>query len=67
MAMALNLKAARFNAELTLTQVSEKTGIHENTLSSYEAYRTKPSIDKAIKIAEAYGCRLDDIKWSAEE
>ena len=64
--MALNLKAARINANLTQSQVCEITGISENTLRNYEAYITKPTIDNAIKLANAYGCELDDIKWSKE-
>lgn len=65
--MALNLKAARINAGLSIAQACAKTGVSENTLLNYEAYRTKPVIDTAIKLAKAYGVELDDIKWSAEE
>lgn len=65
--MAITLKSARVNANLTQAQVSEATGIAENTLTNYELYRTKPSIERAIMLAKLYGCELDDIKWSNEE
>ena len=65
--MAMTLKAARINANLTQAQVREATGIHENSLSKYESYEAKVSIKRAIQLAKLYGCTLDDIKWTNEE
>ena len=67
MVMAMNLAAARVNANLTRSQVCEALEIGENTLANYELYKTKPNIDRAIQLANLYGCELDDIKWSNEE
>ena len=65
--MAMNLAAARVNANLSRSQVCEALGINENTLANYELYKTKPDIDRAIQIAELYGCELNDIKWTDEK
>ena len=65
--MAISLAAARVNAKLTKKQVCDMLEIHANTLDNYESYKTKPDIERAIKLAELYGCGLDDIKWSEEE
>lgn len=65
--MAMNLSAARVNANLSRSQVCEALGINENTLANYESYTTKPNIERAIQIANLYGCELDDIKWISGE
>lgn len=64
--MAVHLNAARINARLTQNEVVKellKRGykISKNTLSSYEAYKTKPSIDVAKALAEIYGMSVDNI------
>ena len=67
MAKRMNLTAARNNANLSRSQVCEALGIGENTIANYELYKTKPTIERAIQLANLYGCELDDIKWSEEE
>ena len=64
--MAISLKAARINAELTLDDVYKATGIHPNSLSKYESYESKVDINRAIVLCDLYGCAVDDIKWSKE-
>lgn len=69
--MAIHLKAARINAELTQHEVVKELRrkgykISKNTLSSYEAYRTKPDIDVAKALAELYGMSVDNIIFFPE-
>lgn len=59
--MAMTLKAARVNAELTQREAAKALGISKNTLSNYEQYRTIPDIEKSKKIAALYGCSVNDI------
>lgn len=59
--MAITLKAARVNAGLTLNKSAEALGIHKNTLSSYENYKTKPDIELSKRMATLYGCTVDDL------
>jgi len=59
--MAIHLKAARVNVDLTVVEAAQKLGISKNTLINYEKYRTKPSIEMSQKIAELYNTTIDDI------
>jgi DNA-binding XRE family transcriptional regulator len=65
--MAIQLKAARVNANLTQEAVSKALGVSKNSIVNYESYKSKPSIDLAKKFAELYGMKVDDIIWSLEE
>lgn len=62
--MAISLKAARINADMTQAQAARALGISKQTLASYEAYRTFPAIERGKKIALLYGLTTDDIKWA---
>ncbi len=64
--MAISLKAARVNAELTLVKAAEELGISKNTLMNYEKYKTQPGIEMAKKIAVLYGTTVDEIIFFAE-
>lgn len=59
--MAVTLKAARVNAELTQREAAEKLGISKQTLANYEMYRTKPDIEMADKMVALYGLPVDAI------
>lgn len=70
--MAIHLDAARRNARLTQMEVVaelRKRGykISKNTLSSYEAYKTKPNIDVAKALADIYGMSVDNIIFFPED
>lgn len=59
--MKIKLKALRVNAELNQAQAAEKLGITKRTLQKWEAYETSPTAVQLSRIAELYGCTLDDI------
>ena len=59
--MAITLRAARVNANLTQKEAAELLNISRNTLASYEKYKTKPDIEFAQKIASLYGLTVDGI------
>ena len=65
--MAMSLAAARVNAELTQSQVCEALNVSKTTICSYEAYNTSPDMDMANRIANLYGCALDDIRWEKKK
>lgn len=65
--MAIQLKAARVNANLTQEAAAKALCISKNSIINYEAYKSKPSVDLAKKIASLYGMKVDDIIWSAAE
>ena len=69
--MAIHLKAARVNAGYTQEEVVEelrKQGckISKNTIISYEAYRTIPDIETAVRLARLYRMSVDDIIFFTE-
>jgi len=64
--MAIQLKAARVNADLTQEEVAKELGISKNSVVNYESYKSKPDVALAKKFAALYGMKVDDIKWSAE-
>ncbi len=59
--MAITLKAARVNAELTQKEAAQALGISKTTLLNYEKYKTVPDIEKSKQIAKLYGMAIDDI------
>lgn len=52
--LAVNLKKAREQAELTQKQVSKMVSIERSSLSCYEIGRSLPSIFTLIKLSEIY-------------
>lgn len=63
--MAIHLKAARVNAGLTQASVAKALNVSKNTIASYEAYKSKPNIETAQKMATLYGMSVDDIIFFA--
>lgn len=64
--MAIQLKAARVNANLTQEEVAKILNKSKNTIVNYEAYKSKPDIETAKKMASIYGLTVDDIIFFAE-
>lgn len=65
--MAIQLKAARVNANLTQEEVAKKLRISKNSICNYERYTSKPSVERAKELAKLYGLTVDDIIWSPTE
>lgn len=59
--MAITPKAARVNAGLNQVEAAKALRINRNTLASYENYKTIPDIETAKRMAELYGCTVNDI------
>ena len=64
--MAIHLKAARVNANLTQEEAAKRIGVSKGTLASYEAYKTKPDIETAKSLAAIYNMSVDDIIFFEE-
>ncbi len=67
--MAISLKAARVNADLSRPVVVKRlkdekdVKISINTLASYENNKTQPDIITASALASLYEMSVDDISW----
>lgn len=59
--MAITPKAARVNAGLNQVEAAKALRINKNTLANYENYKTIPDIETAKRMAELYGCTVNDI------
>ena len=59
--MAITMKAARVNAQLTQAAAANALNISKSTLLGYEAGRVIPKVDMAKKMAALYGLSVDEI------
>ena len=57
----MNIKEKRERLGISQKELAEKVGISQSFLCDIEQGRSKPSIDTALKIAEALG--IEDIKF----
>lgn len=60
------LKYARKNKRLTQLQVSERTGIHNKTLSGYENGVAEPDLDTLKRLADVYEVTVGYLTGSDE-
>jgi transcriptional regulator with XRE-family HTH domain len=61
--MAITLKAARVNAQLTQVEAAKQLGIAVDTLRQYEAGRTFPDVPLIQKIERLYNVSYNDINF----
>lgn len=59
--LAVNLKKAREQAELTQKQVSKMVSIERSSLSCYEIGRSLPSIFTLMKLSIVYHVTLEEL------
>jgi transcriptional regulator with XRE-family HTH domain len=60
------LKRLRSQRGVTLTALSEVTGISKSTLSRLETGQRRPSLELLLPLAQAYGVPLDDLVGAPE-
>lgn len=59
--MAITLKAARINKNLTQLQAAQKLGISKDTLRNYEQGKSYPDVPLIQKIEKLYGVTYNDL------
>ena len=55
------LRRTRVQREITLMELSERTGISKSTLSRLETGQRRPSLELLLPLAQAYRVPLDDL------
>ncbi|GAA1635462.1 helix-turn-helix domain-containing protein [Actinoplanes couchii] len=60
-AVGPRLRELRRQRDITLTQLSESTGVSVSTLSRLESGARKPTLELLLPLAEAYQVSLDDL------
>lgn len=61
MTLYLKIKELREKKGLTQLELAKKLGISDITISKYERYVQTPSIERAMQLADALECSLDDL------
>lgn len=61
MELHITLKAARANADMTITQAAEVANVSRNTIINWEKGRRTPRADKLNTLCNAYGISIDNI------
>lgn len=59
--MAISLKAARVNANLSQDEAAKRLNVSKSTLSKWETGKCYPSIKYIPRITAVYNVRYDDI------
>lgn len=59
--MAITLKSARVNKDLTQAQAAKLIGVTVDTLSNYERGKSYPDVPIIQKIEEVYGVSYSDL------
>ena len=57
----MGLRSARKRAKLTVRQVMDSLGVTDAAIYQWENGDTTPRPDKLVKLAELYGCSVDDL------
>ena len=64
--MAITLKAARVNSNLTQPEAAEILGVSTDTLRNWEKGKTFPNVQQIKCIEEAYGVSYNDLIFLPE-
>lgn len=59
--MKNNLKKLRKERNLKQIDLAKEVGVTRQSMSYYELGMTRPSLDKAKKIADVLNCTIEDI------
>lgn len=61
--MAITLKAARVNANLTMKNVAEILDVSIDTIRNWETAKTFPNVPQITKLEQLYGVNYADINF----
>lgn len=59
--MGEKLRAAREAAGLTQVELAEKVGVTQRDISNWERCKREPGVLIVKKMAQALGCKMDDL------
>lgn len=61
MELGKRIRERRLGNQLTQQALAKRAGISQPSLSSIESDQKRPSLDTAMRLAAALGCKLDDL------
>lgn len=63
----ISFRSARKKAGISVLDAAEKLGVSDAAIYMWETGQTKPRADKLVKLAEIYGCTVDDLLRGDDE
>lgn len=63
----ISFRSARKKAGISVLDAAEKLGVSDAAIYMWETGQTKPRTDKLVKLAEIYGCTVDDLLRGDDE
>ena len=61
------IREFRLKNQLTQTELSKKLGVKPNAVTQYESGARNPSVEKLKKMAEIFGCTVDELLGVSNE
>ena len=63
----MNIEKRRIAAGMSQLQLSRLVGVQQNTISQYEKGKREPSLEVLIKLADIFGCTIDELVRGEKE
>ena len=63
----MGFREARLKAGKTVREVMEALNVSDAAVYLWETGETRPKLDNLIKLAELYGCTIDDLVTGGRE
>lgn len=61
-----NIQTIRLNKKLSRNELAKKIGVSQQFIQQMETGQKCPSLDTALRLATALGCKLDDLVEDVE-
>lgn len=56
-----NIQTIRLKKKLSRNELAKKIGVSQQFIQQMETGQKRPSLDTALRLAAALGCKLDDL------
>ena len=57
----MNISNARIKCGMTQEDLAKKLGVIQSAVSQWETGKSKPRADMLLKLAEIFGCTVDEL------
>lgn len=64
--MKNDLRVLRAKHNITQAELAERLGVSRQTVNAIETEKYDPSLPLAFKIAETFGCRVEDVFFARD-
>lgn len=64
--ISCNIQTIRLNKKLSRNDLAKKIGVSQQFIQQMETGQKCPSLDTALRLAVALGCKLDDLVEATE-